>query len=499
MTKSELIDRLAARLPHLTHRDVELAVRSMLELMSRSLAEGERIEVRGFGSFSLRFRPSRMAATREPEPRWPFRTSTWFISSRAGPCASASTMARAAIPPRPDDGPQSRRKMMFELLWLLLPVAAASGWYAARRSEGGGRRRLTPDYFRGLHYLLNDQPDRAIEVFIKVLEIDEETAETQLALGNLYRRRGEVDRAIRLHQNLVARPALTDDLRLEAHLELAQDYLSAGVLDRAEDIYRDLVGAKAHRVQALRHLLDIYEQEKDWEQARSTALELADATGTEQGAVVSQYLCEGALKALTLGDKDEALVLLRAAREAHPACARASLHEGDILSSRGRYDQALAAYRRIEDQDADYLPEAIGRIQKCFEKLGRREAARGYLERILERYGGMTVMLALADMIREERGNTSAIHFMLEALAKRPTVRGFERLLEFASASAAVPASAEVPDHLDVMKGLLAQLMNDRPVYQCRHCGFAARSLHWQCPGCKHWNTVRPVRGVEGE
>ncbi len=392
--------------------------------------------------------------------------------------------------------------MMFELLWLLLPVAAASGWYAARRSEGTGRR-LTPDYFRGLHYLLNDQPDRAIEVFIKVLEIDEETAETQLALGNLYRRRGEVDRAIRLHQNLVARPALTDDLRLEAHLELAQDYLSAGVLDRAEDIYRDLVGAKAHRVQALRHLLDIYEQEKDWEQARSTAMELADATGTEQGAVVSQYLCEGALKSLTLGAKDEALTLLQAAREAHPACARASLHEGDILSSQGSYDLALTAYRRIEDQDADYLPEVIGRIRRCFDKLGRREAARGYLERVLERYGGMTVMLALAEMIREERGNSSAIHFLLDALAKRPTVRGFDRLLDFASdtASAEVLAevSAEVPDQLDVMKGLLAQLMNDRAVYQCRHCGFAARSLHWQCPGCKHWNTVRPVRGVVGE
>ncbi len=385
--------------------------------------------------------------------------------------------------------------MMFELLWLLLPVAAASGWYAARSSEGRVRRRLAPDYFRGLHYLLNDQPDRAIEVFIKVLEIDEETAETQLALGNLYRRRGEVDRAIRLHQNLVARPALTDDLRLEAHLELAQDYLSAGVLDRAEDIYRDLLGAKAHRVQALRHLLDIYEQEKDWEQARNTARELAEATGTEQGAAISQYLCEGALQALNQGSKGEALALLRSAREVHPSCARASLHEGDILKSQECFDLALAAYRRIEKQDADYLPEVIGRIQECFEKLGRRKTARGYLERILDRYGGMTVMVALAELIREEGGNSAAIHFMLEALAKRPTVGGFDRLLDFASDS----SSAEVPDHLEVMKSLLAQLMNDRPVYQCRHCGFAARSLHWQCPGCKHWNTVRPVRGVAGE
>lgn len=389
--------------------------------------------------------------------------------------------------------------MVFELLWLLLPVAAASGWYAARRSEIGGRRRLTPDYFRGLHYLLNDQPDRAIDIFIKVLEIDEETAETQLALGNLYRRRGEVARAIRLHQNLVARSALADELRMEAHLELAQDYLSAGVLDRAEDIYRDLVKTKAHRVQALRHLIDIYEQERDWEQAGSTANELAEATGTEQGAAVSQYLCEGALQALTSGREEDALDMLRRAREAHSACARASLHEGDILRSRGRVDAALAAYRRIEEQDADYLPEVIARIRICFEALGKREAARGYLERVLDRYGGMTVMLTLADMIREEAGNSAAIHFMLEALAKRPTVRGFDRLLDFASDTDVDTPPPAVPDHLEMMKRLLAQLMNDRPVYRCRHCGFAARTLHWQCPGCKHWSTVRPVRGVVGE
>ena len=388
---------------------------------------------------------------------------------------------------------------MFELLWLLLPVAAASGWIAARRSEIRGRQRLTPDYFRGLHYLLNDQPDRAIEIFIKVLEIDEETAETQLALGNLYRRRGEVSRAIRLHQNLVARSALTDDLRLEAHVELAQDYLSAGVLDRAEDIYRDLVSTKAHRVQALRHLIDIYEQERDWEQARRTARELAETTGDEQGAAISQYLCENALQALTFGREDDALDMLQHAREAHPACARASLHEGDILRSRGRAEAALAAYCRIESQDPDYLPEVVSRIRSCFETLGRRDAARGYLERVLDRYGGMTVMLTLAEMIREERGNSAAVHFMLEALAKRPTVRGFDRLLDLASDTDMDAASAQGPDHLEVMKGLLAQLMNDRPVYQCRHCGFAARSLHWQCPGCKHWSTVRPVRGVAGE
>ncbi len=385
---------------------------------------------------------------------------------------------------------------MFELFWLLLPVAAVSGWYVARRPAALAGRRLPPDYSRGLHYLLNDQPDRAIEVFIKVLELDDETAETQLTLGNLYRRRGEAGRAIRLHQNLIERSTLTEELRVEALRELAQDYLAAGLLDRAEDVYRDLTKIESCRAQALQQLLHIYEQEKDWKQARGAAVELAAATGKKQDEVISQYLCEDAMQAFDSGHEERALELLRRARETHPACVRASLCEGDVLRARGETAQALSAYLRIESQDLDYLPEAVGRLRTCFQALERRDEARRYFERCLQRYGGMTVMLALAEMIREDQGNPAAIHFMLEALAKRPTVRGFDRLLEFAASDT---AAGEVTDHLEVLKGLLAQLLRGRPAYQCRHCGFQARSLHWQCPGCKHWNTVRPLRGVEGE
>lgn len=385
--------------------------------------------------------------------------------------------------------------MMLELLWLLLPVAAASGWYIARHSSNQQSRSLSPDYFRGLNYLLNNQPDQAIEAFTKLIDIDDEAAESQLVLGNLYRRQGEVDRAVKLHQNLVARPALTNDLRREALFELAQDYLRAGVLDRAEDIYRGLLDEKPHRVKALHHLLDIYERERDWEQARATALRLERVTGIRQGAIISQYLCEAALQALTSGREEEAFDLLRRARETYPGCARASLHEGDILRARARFGEALTAYRRIEQQDVDYLPEVIDRLLECFEALGEHEAAREYLEGLLERHGGMTVMIALAEMIREERGNAAAIRFMLEALAKRPNVRGFDRLISITADTGAM----ETVDHLEVMRELLVQLRSERPAYQCRHCGFSARALHWQCPGCKYWNTVRPVRGVEGE
>ena len=157
-------------------------------------------------------------------------------------------------------------------LWLLLPVAATSGWYAAKRRRPGERRspaqtELRNHYFRGVNYLLNEQPDKAIELFIRMLEVDSETVDTHLALGNLYRRRGEVDRAIRIHHNLIEGRSLGAEERSEALLELGQDYLSAGLLDRAEDVFQSLAEHPVHGVQALRQLIDIYEQEQDWDQA----------------------------------------------------------------------------------------------------------------------------------------------------------------------------------------------------------------------------------------
>ena len=171
-----------------------------------------------------------------------------------------------------------------EALWLLLPVAAGTGWWAARNAtrratrerEGGGFRS---DYFQGINYLLNEQPDKAIEVFIKLIEVDSDTVETHLALGNLYRRRGDVDRAIRIHQNLVARESLSTSQRTEALLELGQDYMSAGVLDRAEDLFSEIAVDADYRMQALRQLIDIYEREKDWPKAIASARKLEQATG----------------------------------------------------------------------------------------------------------------------------------------------------------------------------------------------------------------------------
>ncbi len=400
-------------------------------------------------------------------------------------------------------GPLSVPSMLdqpLNLIWLLLPVAAATGWWIGRRRALGGSAEpsgdgLRSDYFRGINYLLNEQPDKAIEVFIKVLEVDQETVETHLALGNLYRRRGEVDRAIRIHQNLVARNTLSAQQRHEALLELGQDYLSAGLLDRAEDLFKELTQAEGYQVQALRQLIDIYEQERDWDEAIASARRLEQATGNQLGAVIAQYHCEQAEKQRQSGDHSAALKMIGQALDTHRSCVRASLLEGDLHMDRDDYERAVRAYQRVEDQDPSYLPETIERIRRAYNGLGRSDEMQAYLARLLSRYGWVSAALELAELRRSEDGPAGAISFITEHLRQRSSVRGLDRLMELELER----RGDEMPEYFKILKNLTGELLDDRAVYKCSHCGFPARSLHWQCPSCKHWNTVKPIHGVEGE
>ena len=387
-------------------------------------------------------------------------------------------------------------------LWLLLPVAAGTGWWAARNTrrtatrhpESGG---LRSDYFRGINYLLNEQSDKAIEVFIEFLEVDSETVETYLALGNLYRRRGDVDRAIRIHQNLIARDSLNATQRTEALMELGQDYLSAGLLDRAEDLFKELLEAEDYRVQALRRLIDIYEQEKDWPKAVASTRRLEKATGNQLGGIIAHYCCEQALRVRDAGDLDRALKHVRQARNTHAACVRASLLEADIHAERGEHERAIRSLQRVEEQDPDFLPETVGRLHDSFRALGRIGALDDYLSKLMERYGWTSVTLALADIKLEVDGPREAIGFISGQLRQRASVRGLDRLLELEIEDQR--RASGTSGHLELLKGLTAELLSERPGYKCRHCGFPAKSLHWQCPGCKHWATIKPIQGIEGE
>ncbi|MGQ0657861.1 MAG: lipopolysaccharide assembly protein LapB [Chromatiales bacterium] len=385
------------------------------------------------------------------------------------------------------------------LFWLLLPVAAISGWFAARRDQrrrpASTPKRLAPDYFKGINYLLNEQPDKAIEVFIKMLDVESETVETHLALGNLFRRRGEVDRAIRIHQNLIARTQLTDEERTLAVLELGMDYMRSGLLDRAEGLFKQLLEAGVHTRQALAQLVDIYQQEQDWDRAIEYARRLESARNKSLRQMIAHYYCEQAEETLRSGDIPAAERASCKALEEDPSCVRASLLLAEVALRGDDREQAIHHYQRIERQDEDFIPEAIEPLLQCYRALGRTEECADYLNQLARKHAGITPVLALAELIAERDGVDAAIEYLTTELRKRPSVRGLDRLVHYTLAS----ADGRARDNLLLLTEFTRKLLESKSVYRCSTCGFTGKLVHWQCPGCKQWNTVKPIHGIEGE
>lgn len=390
--------------------------------------------------------------------------------------------------------------MGWELLFLLLPVAALSGWLAGRRGRSspraGGGRPLSTEYFEGLNYLLNEQPDKAIEVFVRMVEVDGETIETHFALGNLFRRRGEVERAIRIHQNLIARPTLSRTHRSHALFALGCDYMRAGLLDRSENLFIELIDEPDWAEKALCQLLDIYEQEKDWEKAINTAHRLQERDGSPMGPVVAQYYCERAEEARQGNDLAQAAWFVKKALHEDADSVRASLLEGGLLLAQDNPKAAIRALKRVERQDPDFLPEVITPLQEAYRALGRPLELMHYLRQLLRAHGGISILLALVEMIRQQQGEQDAVVFITDYLRKRPSVRGMERLIEL---KAQYSSQGTVREDLDMLRELTGRLLADKPVYKCANCGFEGRTLHWHCPSCKRWNTIKPIHGIEGE
>ena len=385
-------------------------------------------------------------------------------------------------------------------LWLilsLLPVAAYTGWLTARRKPPGleakKSRKLPPEYIKGLNYVLNEQPDKAIEVFVRMLEVDSETIETHLALGNLFRRRGEVDRAIRIHQNLIARPNLSRGRRAMALMELGMDYMRSGLLDRAEGLFLELVESGEFSERANQQLLEIYQQEKDWPQSIVIARRLESISGQSLHPIIAQFYCELAAADLGEGRDKEARDNLRRALNLDPRCVRANLLEGRIATSQGKPRAAIKHYKRVVKQDPDYIPEVIQPLLECYQEMDKQHEFIAYMKELLKTHEDITPALFLTDVISQAEGEEAAMRFISSEMEEHPTVRGIDRLLEYTIAR----TTGETRESLAAIKDLTRRLLETRSIYKCQQCGFDAKHLHWQCPGCKKWNTVKPVyRGV---
>lgn len=387
---------------------------------------------------------------------------------------------------------------MYIVLWLLLPVAAASGWLLAKRDarrtiEQGPS--LSSDYFKGLNYLVNEQPDKAIECFVRMLEVDSDTVEIHLAVGNLFRQRGEVDRAIRIHHNLITRPSLSRSQRAQSLLELALDHMRAGLFDRAEALCLELINMEARTEHALTLLIDIYQQEKEWEQAIAAARRLQEQTGQRMEQAIAQFYCELAEQARAEGQIEAARDKLEQALATDPDCVRASMMRGELAAAAGDCRAAIRAYQQVERQDPAYLPEVLTALVRSHRHCQAVDELIDYLQKVFAERGGISVLLALVELIEQQRGRGEALRFLRQHLHRHPSLRGMARLVAMGLDS----VDEGVRDTLTLLNETLVQMLEQKPIYQCIQCGFAGKSLHWRCPGCKGWNTVKPIQGVEGE
>jgi lipopolysaccharide biosynthesis regulator YciM len=386
--------------------------------------------------------------------------------------------------------------MEFET-WMLLvfPLFFGMGWLAARLdikellSESSA---LPQSYFQGLNFLLNEQQDKAIEAFIEVVKIDPQTVELHFALGSLFRRRGEVDRALRMHHNLVDRADLDDDKRQHAIFELAQDYLKAGILDRAENLFSEL-GNTPYARQSLEFLLELFQKEHDWLKAIDVTQRLTALSGQSHSKQASFFYCELASEAIEQGNQDAAREYLQHALRDCPEAVRATMMLGDMLEAEGKHQEAIDTWNNIESQDAQYLPLVAERLLNAYRSLDRELDGIALLREYLKKYHSLDLMNVVFDVVVKNEGSAAAYQLVRDELERNPTLLGLDKLLE----ARLLEVTMDRRSDIELVKDLVHKRTRNLATYRCAHCGFKARQFYWHCPACQSWDSYSPRRSEE--
>ena len=393
--------------------------------------------------------------------------------------------------------------MTSQFLWISLALLAGilMGLYLAVILRSGKTQRtfqqLNHRYFKGLNYLLNDESDKAIDVFIQLAETSQETFEPQLALGNLYRRKGEVDRAIKLHQALIAQAELPERYRTRALLAIGKDYMSAGLLDRAEVLFSELVEIEAHTPEALQSLVEIYQQEQDWLQAIKSASRFQSATNRNMQTPIGHYYCELADLSLQQEDVEQAEKYLASALRVDSKSVRAPLIQAKIHQNNGDWQAAIDQYLAAKEADPTFIPLFIDDMANCYVEQQQEDQLEQQLLAWMQSYKGVSPVLTLANLYAQKYGEDRATDFLTEQLNNRASFKGLNALIELNEAELSQLGNDFA--YFNVLKDLINKLLKNKPKLRCRKCGFGAKSLHWQCPSCKNWGVVKPIYGLESE
>ena len=376
-------------------------------------------------------------------------------------------------------------------LFLLL---AAAGWALGRFGERDELEDppapLNVDYLKGLNFLLNEQTDQALEHFLNMVRVDDKTIETHFALGSLFRRRGEVDRAIRIHQNIIARPDLGSDQRDQALYSLAQDYQKAGLLDRAENMLANLAQGSRHQVEALERLCRIYEQEKEWQKAIDAGQKLEVLSGRSLGLQIAHYYCELADRAVSNGDFVAARSYVKKSQVGRPRTQRGALTRATIAQATDDSKTALRLYERVVD-DASYLmTEALPRLVEIHRERDSLKALNKHLETLIRDNEHASKEIAYTAIVNDIGGIDVIDRCVEEYMLSEPTLTEFIDIQNLQD-------QADRREALSKVRAALSKLAGSTPRYQCKECGFSSQQLLWQCPSCKDWETQRPFASVQ--
>ena len=386
---------------------------------------------------------------------------------------------------------------MLELLFLLLPVAAGYGYIMGRNSVRQAQRKqssiLSKHYFRGLNFLLSDQPDRAVDTLIKMINVNSDTVETHIAMGNFYRQRGEIDRAIRVHQNLVSRDEIQSTQRELALKELGRDYMQAGFLERAEGAFVSLLNSDKHFEFAQQQLFAIYQTTKEW----GRAIDLAEKMLAENDSIRSKlahFYCEQAQLELDNEDIPAALKVLQKAVNVDEQAVRPWLMLGEVTFDQGRLKEAGEYLVQVANRDKNWFIDAVPLLEQIASETGDWQK----FEQLLNDnwVQSATLYLAMVDVFSNKGEVQHAADYLFEQLQKTPTMRGFHRLMQL---YCELSDDANAKATYQQLRQLVAKQIEQRPRYRCKSCGFSGRKLYWLCPSCKKWGVVNPIRGLDGE
>ncbi len=377
--------------------------------------------------------------------------------------------------------------------WLVVvvPLVLLALWfgYKYQASQTSAASGFSADYFKGLNYLLNDEQGKALDIFVRLVENNWEIVDTHFALGRIFRKNGEIDKAIKIHQGLIARPSLPEYYRSKVLLELGYDYLGAGWFDRAEGLFKEVLLHEKKSLEARHNLILIYQQEKDWHKAIDIGTDLCNDEPQKTGPMVSQYYCELADIAKAKGDVAQIEHNAKQALRFDTNSVRASMLLAEEAVSRKDYKTAITYYQNIEKQDAEFMPVVLPDLVECYHQLDASEDLLKYLDELEARNSSLLLMNMHASELERYKDEAASIQYLSKVLKKQPSL---QVLQELAAYKLRDRTNSEA-DFLYDVESALQTMSKESTEYVCQRCGFGVNTLYWLCPSCHSWSTIKPT------